>query len=34
MDQPRTHARADLWIDQIFSAKAVEKVAVIRRDVR
>ena len=34
MDQPRTHARADLWIEQIFSAKAVGKAAVIRRDLR
>lgn len=34
MEQPRIHARADLCNDQIFSAKAVEKAAVIRRDVR
>ena len=30
----QTHARADLWIEQIFSAKVVEKAAVIRRDLR
>lgn len=34
MVQGQTHARADLWIEQIFSAKAVEKAAVIRRDLR
>jgi hypothetical protein len=34
MPTAQVHARADLWIDQIFAAKAVEKGAVIRRDLR